>query len=114
MFKPQKVQLTLKQLFQALPEKYKYITCDKYICFDTENVQRYINVWKFEPNLGIELGRPAWLGAKKTNKELGYDFDLEEIHCEMPYILQTNFIWEIVEFKSKDTKDCIAKRADYI
>lgn len=116
------VRIKLKDLFNALPDKCKYIT--------KEEFANYHQAWKFKPVFVAEYSfdkRPTWIGSIHTKKELGYwtmfctEEELKELETETEeeraYHLAGNgfaqSIWEVEEFVNKPISQCIAFREDY-
>lgn len=98
-----KIKIKAQDLFNALREEYKFITCDK------EDFG-YVKAWKFKPT----LEKDGWEGSEHTKEELNYMWEENDLVREMPFFLSgcyaTQNLWEVEEFINKTMEECIIER----
>lgn len=102
--------LTLQQLFNALPEQYKYITRGAEDCF-------YIEFWKNKPIISKDfMGRDDWFGSEEIsineddNEEESLTIECSKNMCNHKF---GQDLFVVKEFLDKPTNECIAFRENY-
>lgn len=117
MYKTKPIQISLKDLFQALPESIMYIT--------KEQFANYHHGWKFKPLYNIDTTlRERWHGdmflysvlhpnsSFLEDNKIG-DYSEQEMPKHLAGCAFAQSIWEVKEFVDKPIKECIAYRGDY-